>query len=249
MRRALSFTYGLVVYTLFFGTFLYMAAFLGGVPLAPKTIDTDPQPLSLLAVLINVGLLSVFALQHAIMARPAFKARWTKIISPVIERSTFVLATCLVLGTLFWQWRAIDGVVWSFDGALGGVFQGLYWLGIGIVFIATWNIGHFMLFGLRQVWDDLRGRQPIEPVFHTPGLYRHVRHPIMTGFLIALWCVPTMTVGHLLFSSVASAYIFLAVHFLEERDLRAQFGQRYKDYMKRVGSYLPLPRSEGTQDG
>ena len=241
MPRIAAFAYGLVVYALFLGVFLYLAAFLGNVPLAPKTIDTDPQPFTWTALLINVGLLGLFALQHAVMARPAFKRRWTRICPPVIERSTFVLATCAVLSLLFWQWRAIEGTLWSFDGIAGGVLTGTFWLGVLIVFVSTWNIGHFHLFGLRQVWDNLRGKPQAQPFFHTPGLYKHVRHPIMTGFLIAMWCVPTMTVGHLVFSAVASAYIFIAVKFLEERDLRDLFGARYDEYIRTTGAYLPLP--------
>lgn len=240
MSRIAMFAYGVGTYALFLVTFLYAAGFLGSVPLLPKTIDTNPGPLTLSAVLINVGLLSLFALQHAVMARPAFKRRWTKIISPRIERNTFVLATCLVLGLLFWQWRAIEGVVWHTEGAAAIVLQCGYWLGIAIVFISTINIDHFELFGLRQAFDTLRGREPREQAFRTPGLYRYVRHPIMTGFLIAMWCVPTMTVGHLLFSAVASAYIFVAVHFLEERDLIKVFGARYLSYMRNVPSYLPI---------
>lgn len=240
MARIAMFLYGVGVYALFLVTFLYAAGFLGSVPLLPKTIDTNPGPLTLGAVLINVGLLSLFALQHAVMARPAFKRRWTTIINPRIERNTFVLATCLVLGLLFWQWRAIEGFVWQTSGVAAVVLQCGYWLGIAIVFLATINIDHFELFGLRQAFETLLRREPREQAFRTPGLYGYVRHPIMTGFLIALWCVPTMTVGHLLFSAVASAYIFVAVHFLEERDLIKAFGERYLTYMKRVPSYLPI---------
>ncbi len=241
MTRITQFAYGAACYALFLATFSYAAGFLGSVDLLPKTIDTDPAPLSRTAVLINVGLLSLFALQHAVMARPAFKRRWTKIISPRIERNTFVLATCLVLGLLFWQWRAIEGTVWQAEGGLAMSLTVGYWVGIAIVFLATVNIGHFELFGLRQAWENLHGRTPARIEFRTPGMYGYVRHPIMTGFLIAFWCVPTMTVGHLLFAGVASAYIFVAVHFLEERDLIKVFGSRYKDYMRTVGSYLPIP--------
>lgn len=238
--RIAMFAYGVAVYALFLGTFLYAAGFLGSVPLLPKAIDTDPQPFSWAAVAINVGLLGLFALQHAVMARPAFKRRWTKIISPRIERSTFVLATCLVLGLTFWQWRAIEGTLWQTSGALAVVLEIGFWIGIAIVFFATVNIGHFTLFGLRQAWDTLRGRSEAPPEFMTPGMYRYVRHPIMTGFFIALWCVPTMTVGHLLFSALATAFIVVSVHFLEERDLRTVFGDRYRAYMKAVPSYFPI---------
>lgn len=238
--RIAMFAYGAAVYALFLGTFLYAAGFLGSVPLLPKTIDTDPQPFSWAAVAINVGLLGLFALQHAVMARPAFKRRWTKNISPRIERSTFVLATCLVLGLTFWQWRAIEGTLWQTSGALAVVLEIGFWIGIAIVFFATVNIGHFTLFGLRQAWDTLRGRSEAPPEFMTPGMYRYVRHPIMTGFFIALWCVPTMTVGHLLFSALATAFIVVSVHFLEERDLLKVFGDRYRAYMKAVPSYFPI---------
>ncbi len=238
--RIAMFAYGAAVYALFLGTFLYAAGFLGSVPLLPKTIDTEPQPFTWAAVAINVALLSLFALQHAVMARPAFKRRWTQIISPRIERNTFVLATCLVLGLLFWQWRAIEGTVWQTSGTLAVVLEIGFWIGIAIVFLATVHIGHFTLFGLRQAWDNLHGRAEAAPEFLTPGMYRYVRHPIMTGFLIAMWSVQTMTAGHLLFSAVASAYIFVAVHFLEERDLLKVFGDRYRAYMKAVPSYFPI---------
>lgn len=240
MRRVLYFGYGVFAYLCFLVVFAYAGGFLGNVGLLPKTIDTNPGPLSLGAVLVNVGLLSLFALQHAVMARPAFKRWEAKFIPAAVERNTFVLATCTVLSLLFWQWRAIEGVRWHSEGALAIALQVGYWLGIGIVFLATVNIDHFSLFGLRQAFDNLRGRQPAAPAFHTPGLYRYVRHPIMVGFLIAFWCVPTMTMGHLLFSAVASAYIFVAVHFLEERDLLKVFPTEYRTYMNEVGSYLPI---------
>jgi protein-S-isoprenylcysteine O-methyltransferase Ste14 len=243
MRRILEFAYGLTTYLLFLATFGYAAGFLAPV-LLPKTIDTDPQPFSWAAALVNVGLLSLFALQHGIMARPAFKRRWARIVPARLERNTFVLATCLVLGLLFWQWRAIDGVIWDVQGGvLRTVLSVGYWLGIGIVFVATVNIDHFSLFGLRQALANLKGRPHGTAVFHEPGLYRYVRHPIMLGFLIAFWSVPTMTVGHLLFSAVASAYIFVAVRFLEEPDLLKLFGQRYEAYRRQVGAYLPWRRA------
>ena len=240
MSRIAQFVYGTAVYALFLVVFAYAGGFLGSVDLLPTTIDKNAGPLTLAAVLVNLGLLSLFAVQHAVMARPAFKRRWTKIISPRIERNTFVLATCLVLGLLFWQWRPIEGVVWQAQGTAAVVLQTGYWLGIGIVFLATVNIGHFSLFGLRQAWDNLHGRSEAQPAFVTPGMYRFVRHPIMTGFLVAFWCVPTMTVGHLLFSAVASTYIFLAVHFLEERDLIKVFGERYRRYRSAVPSFFPV---------
>ncbi len=241
MRRTLEFTYGASIYALFLVTFLYAAGFMGGVDLLPKTLGTDAAAFSWGAALINIGLLSLFALQHAVMARPAFKRRLAKVWPARLERNTFVLATCLVLGLVFWQWRAIEGVVWDVSGGAVGLGITLYWVGIAIVFVATINIGHFELFGLRQAFLNLKGLPHGEADFHMPGLYRFVRHPIMTGFLIALWAVPTMSVGHLLFSSVTSAYIFVAVHFLEERDLLAHFGERYARYRREVGSFLPRP--------
>ena len=240
MRRVLCFGYGVFAYLCFLVIFAYAGGFLGNIGLLPKTIDTNPQPLGLAAVLVNLGLLTLFALQHAVMARPAFKRRWTKIIPAEIERSTFVLATCIVLGLLFWQWRAIEGVVWQASGAVAVALEIGYFLGLAIVFVATINIDHFALFGLRQVTDAFRGRSPKDIPFHKPGLYRFVRHPIMVGFLIAFWCVPSMSVGHLLFSATASAYIFVAVHFLEERDLLKVFPTEYSAYMNEVGSFLPM---------
>jgi protein-S-isoprenylcysteine O-methyltransferase Ste14 len=238
MRRSLEFAYGLLTYLCFFATFLYAAGFLGGV-LVPKTIDTGASPLTVSAVLVNVLLLGLFALQHTIMARPGFKRRWARILPARLERSTFVLATCVVFALLFWQWRAIEGVVWQAEGALGVALTALYWVGFGIVLLATVHIDHFSLFGLRQAYANLRGRPHPRPAFHTPGLYRWVRHPIMVGFLIAFWSVPTMTVGHLLFSAVTTAYVFVAVHVFEERDLMREFPVEYSEYRRRVGSFLP----------
>ena len=239
MHRALQFAYGVFTYLGFFVTFGYLALFLGDL-VVPKTIDADPVPLGWAAVLIDVALLGLFALQHTIMARPAFKRWFAKVLPARIERNTFVLATCCCLGLLFWQWRAIDGVVWSVEGeVLRGVILGIYALGLAIVLVATVNIDHFALFGLKQAVQNLRGQPHDVASFATPGLYRWVRHPIMTGMFIALWAAPTMTYGRFLFALVASAYIVLAVRFLEERDLIAGLGARYERYRREVGAYLP----------
>jgi protein-S-isoprenylcysteine O-methyltransferase Ste14 len=249
MRRVLEFAYGLTTYVLFLATFLYAAGFLAPA-FVPKGIDTDARPFGWGALLVDVGLLALFALQHTVMARPAFKARWARIVPARLERNTFVLATCAVLGLTFWQWRAIDGVVWdATDGLLRALLTAGQAAGLGIALLATVNIDHFSLFGLRQAFANLRGRPHTQHAFHTPGLYRYVRHPIMVGFLVAFWCVPTMTVGHLLFSAVASAYVFVAVRFLEEPDLLRQFGARYEAYRREVGAYLPRGRTRAAGTG
>ena len=239
MVRVLTVGYGVLCYLVFLVVFGYLVGFLGGFPV-PRTVDDGiGAPLGQ-AIAVNLVLIGLFAAQHTIMARPAFKRWWTRFAPAAVERSTYVSASSILLALLFWQWRAIEGVVWQASGALAVALEIGYFLGLGIVFVATINIDHFALFGLRQVTDAFRGRSPKDIPFHKPGLYRFVRHPIMVGFLIAFWCVPSMSVGHLLFSATASAYIFVAVHFLEERDLLKVFPTEYSAYMNEVGSFLPM---------
>ena len=246
MYIAISFAYGVFCYVVFFGTFLYTVGFLGNT-LVPKSIDSGLAGSTGPAVLINTLLLGLFALQHSVMARPSFKAQWTKIIPLPIERSTYVLFSSLALILLYWQWRPMTSVVWKLDSATGQyIMQGLFFCGFLLVLYATFLIDHFDLFGLRQVWLHLRGVEYTHRPFGTPSLYRLIRHPLYLGWLLTFWCTPIMTQGHLFFAIVTTVYIFAAV-VLEERDLVQLFGGQYQRYREQVPMILPWPRKRQAQ--
>lgn len=235
--------YGGVAYAIFLATFVYAAGFVGNV-LVPKSIDVGMPPGAAgqppgLSLLVDVALLGLFAVQHSVMARPGFKRWWTRLVPKAAERSTFVLFASASLILLFTQWRPFDSVVWNLSG--GPVAMALVAAcaaGWALVLAATFQIDHFELFGLRQVWQRFMGRSAAAPTFRTPLLYRHVRHPIYLGFILAFWCTPVMSAGHLLFAVATTGYILVGIWF-EERDLVAQFGQRYRDYRAQVGMLLP----------
>jgi protein-S-isoprenylcysteine O-methyltransferase Ste14 len=239
LKRILFFAYGATCYLVFFATFLYAIAFVGGCPLLPTQLD-GPLTGSLgAAIAVNCGLLTIFAVQHSVMARRWFKERWTRVIPWSIERSTYVLAASAALLLLFWQWRPIGFEIWTVENPLGqAALWTLFALGWGTVLVVTFLINHFDLFGLRQVWLPLIGK-PYTPVsFRTPLPYRVVRHPLYFGFLLAFWATPHMTLAHLLFAIATTAYIVLAIQF-EERDLVAEHGKAYAEYRRKVPMLIP----------
>lgn len=236
-KRIGIFIYGMLCYAIFFATFLYAIGFIGGFGV-PVTIDSGPTlPLGR-ALLIDVLLLGLFAVQHSVMARPAFKRWWTRYVPKPAERSTYVLFSSLLLIALFAYWQPIGGVVWSVqDPLMRGLLYGIFALGWLTVLVATFLINHFDLFGLRQVWLYLTGRSYTQLRFGTPWLYRHVRHPLYVGWLLAFWATPHMTAAHLLFAVATTAYILLAIRF-EEHDLQA-IHPEYADYRRRVPMLIP----------
>ena len=239
MGAFLSVSYGVLVYLFFLATFVYAIGFVGNV-VVPKSIDMGTGAPRIEAILVDLALLGLFAVQHSVMARRGFKRWWTRIVSPAVERSTFVLAATAALALLLWQWRPIaEPIVWRVESAAGvAALQAVFWLGCGVLLVSTFLINHFELFGLRQVHARLTGRDIPAPQFVTPLFYRHVRHPIYVGFLLAFWAAPVMTAGHLLFSIATTGYILIGIWF-EERDLIAQFGDRYRAYRQQVGMLLP----------
>jgi methanethiol S-methyltransferase len=247
MRALLTLCYGVLCYVLFLLTFLYAIAFVGDF-LVPRTLDRPPPdgPATLTDWIIDVALLGTFAVQHSGMARRGFKAWLTRMLSPAIERSTYVLLSSLALILLFWQWRPLLGTVWQVESGWGvAVLYALFAFGWLLVLTGTFVINHFDLFGLRQVWLYARG-QPCTPLaFKQHFFYRVVRHPLMLGFLIAFWATPHMSASHLLFSVATTGYILIAVKFLEERDLIAAHGDDYQRYQHDVPMLCPWPRLHG----
>lgn len=235
-----SLLYGVIVYLLSFGTLLYLIAFVGNLPI-PNAIDAGATGSLPVAVLIDVLLLALFAVQHSVMARPAFKRVWTRLVPHAVERSTYLLFTSAALLLLFWQWRPIAGIVWSASGPIAThILHAIFWAGWGLVLLSTFLINHFALFGLQQVYARLRSVPLPPPEFKTPSLYRWVRHPLYLGLLLAFWATPTMTLGHLLFAVTNTGYILIGIS-LEEHDLTKTFGTQYRRYREQVSMLVPFP--------
>ena len=237
--RVATFVYGVLCYLIFFGTFLYAIGFLGDVAV-PKSIDSGRTGPLGEALLINAVLLTLFAVQHSTMARPWFKRMWTRVIPRQAERSTYVLISSVLMILLFALWQPIGGVVWKVEQpAMRAVLYGLFAMGFLLVLVSTFLINHFDLFGLRQVYLYLRGKEYTQLRFGTPILYRHVRHPLYLGWLFAFWATPTMTIAHLVFAIATTAYIFMAIQF-EEKDLIDAYGDDYKRYKQHVPMIVPV---------
>jgi protein-S-isoprenylcysteine O-methyltransferase Ste14 len=245
MKRFLVLLYGVISYAIFFGTFLYAFGFVGNL-FVPKSIDGIPKVPLLNAILINASLLLLFALQHSIMARPAFKARWTSFIAEPIERSTYVLFSSLCLLLLVWQWQPMGGFIWSVENQAGKtILTALFVAGWLIVLVSTFMINHFDLFGLRQVWLYFLGKK-YEPLqFRTPFFYKYVRHPLYFGWLIAFWATPVMSAAHLLFAILTTGYILVAIQF-EEKDLVTHFGSKYVEYKKDLPMIIPFTKKNAS---
>lgn len=247
MGRMVAFLYGAVAYLIFLATFIYAIGFVGNL-MVPVSIDAGglAAPVAM-ALLINVLLLGVFAVQHSVMARPGFKKMWTRIVPPVIERSTYVLLSSLALALLFWQWRPMTAEIWNLEGtAVAPLLTGLFFAGWGLVLLSTFLISHWDLFGLRQVYLNLTRKEAGPIGFQTPLLYKLVRHPLLLGFIIAFWATPLMTVGHLLFAAGTTIYMLIAIQ-LEERDLVTTHGDEYRQYQKNVRMLIPIPKEHSTQ--
>ena len=238
MNRILAFSYGTLSYLIVLATFAYAIAFLGNIGM-DRTIDGEVTVPFAQALMINTLLLGVFAVQHSVMARPAFKRWWTRFVPKPIERSTYDLFSSAVVLLLFYFWQPMGGVIWYVQEPIfRGIIYGLYAGGWLLLLVATFLLNHFDLFGMRQVWLYLKG-QPYQPLtFSAPGLYRHVRHPLYVGWLFTFWATPTMTAAHLLFALATTAYILLAIRW-EEHDLIEAHGPAYEEYRQQVPMLVP----------
>jgi protein-S-isoprenylcysteine O-methyltransferase Ste14 len=242
MKRFVAFLYGIIAYLFFLASILYAIGWVEGMAV-PKGIDDGATSAVSEAIVINLALMTIFALQHSVMARPQFKAWWMRMVPASIERSTYVLLASLAVALMMWQWRPLPDVVWQVSNPVAAnIVLGISLLGWAIVFLSTFLINHFELFGLHQVVNNLIRRPMPVARFRAPLLYKFVRHPIYLGFLLAFWAAPTMSVGHLLFAAVSTAYIFVGAS-LEERDLLVLFGDEYRQYRERVTMLVPWRKS------
>ena len=248
MKRSLFLIYGIFCYLVFFGGYAWLAAFVGNL-FIPKSIDTGPSGSVPQAILVDVLLILIFGVQHSVMARPAFKKIWTRLIPQPIERSTYVLISSLATMLLMWQWRPIDTLIWQFEGGFGRwLMMSLFAVGWLAVPTVSLMINHFDLFGVRQVWLHFQNK-PYRPLpFRTPLAYGRVRHPLYVAWAVAFWCTPVMTAGHLLFASLLTVYMLVAVVF-EERDLIVHFGEHYRSYCRNVPRFFPRMKKIAFEDG
>ena len=239
MSRTLTLAFAIIAYAIFFATFLYLICFVGDLAFAAKTVDFGPPTPVGIALVIDVLLIALFGLQHSVMARPAFKARWTRIVPRPAERSVYVLAASSALIILFLGWRPIDAIVWNVTSPLlSSLIWVLFWLGWTTVLVSTFLINHFELFGLQQAWLHFRGREAAPPELRAPFFYRWIAHPLYSGFFLAFWATPQMTAGHLLLAAGVSIYMLIAIRY-EERDLTDLFGDDYRKYRAGVGMLTP----------
>lgn len=248
MSRIITLLVGVTGYTVFLATFLYLVGFISGF-FVPTSLDgagvaSDFWP----AMLINIGFVLLFGVQHCIMARPWFKRWWTRIVPAAIERTIFMMATCAILGLMFWQWRSMPTVIWSVEGTAAVVMHAIAFVGWVIVLLSTFLIDHFDLFGLRQTWLAFRGKPYTQKPFAERSLYRHMRHPLMFGFMVSFWVAPVMTVGHMVFAGAFTMFVLVALVF-EERDLVALHGSSYRDYQRRVPKLLPFGARRRDDEG
>ena len=242
MGRTLIFLYGIVSYSVFFSSFLYSIGFLEN-RIVPKSIDSGEPVAFGHAIMTNGLLLVLFAIQHSVMARGAFKRWWTRLVPEPIERSTYVLLSGLLFFLLFWQWQPITGTVWSIENPTGGaVLTAFFWAGWALVVISSFLVNHFDLFGLRQIYLHIKGKEYTHLGLKTPMLYKLVRHPIMLGYVIAFWSTSHMTLGHFIFAGAMTLYILIGIR-LEERDLASIHGAAYEEYRKKVSMLLPIPKN------
>lgn len=239
MSRSLTMLFAIACYAIFFATFLYLIVFVGDLALGVRTVDVGPQAPPMAAAVINIALIALFGVQHSVMARPAFKARWTRIVPPAAERSVYVLAASVALIILFIGWHPIPQIVWNVTNrAAEAIIWTIFWIGWATVLISTFLINHFELFGLQQAWFHMSGREAEKPELRDPMFYRWIAHPLYTGFFLAFWASPEMTLGHLLLAVGLSVYMLIAIRY-EERDLTELFGEDYRRYRAGVGGLVP----------
>ena len=244
--RIAAFVYGVASYVVCLAAFAYAAGFLGNFAV-PKSIDSGPQAPLAEALLVNIGLIALFAVPHSVMARPWFKARWKRIVPEPVERSTYVLVSSILFLVMFWKWEPIGGVLVQVEAPIARMsLTGMYIVGWALLLLSTFLINHFDLFGLRQVWFYLRGKKYTPLGFRTPWLYRYVRHPLYVGWFLVFWATPVMTIAHLVFAVGTTAYIFIALQY-EERDLE-RFHPEYARYRNQVPRFIPIgPRAKANE--